>query len=126
MLSNDRDGVHTRLEVLHRDGRQKGAQGSNRRLYVAPAVPGLQLGVLPKLVRRAQARGGNLGTLQARLDLLGGQIRKYLLNRGVQRLPVGDPPDVRAEALIRRQSSVLEDTFTERVPFPLILHAQEH
>src|SRR5260221_958842 len=126
MLSYGRDGVHARLHAVHRDRWQEGAQGSNRRLYVTPAVTGLQLGVLPKLVRRAQARSRDLGALEARLNLLSGQTREGLLNRGVQRLPVGDPPDVGAKALIVRKGRGLEDTFTEGAPFPLVLYAEEH
>jgi hypothetical protein len=125
VLSHRRDGVHARLDVLHRDGRKQGAHLSNRRINVAPALACLELGMLPKLLQRVQVRGGNLGRFKSCRDLLGGQMREHGLDRCVQSLPVCDPPGIGAKALISRKFGILEDTLTKGAPFPLVLQAQE-
>src|SRR6185369_7072756 len=103
--------------------RQHRRQRTRRRADLAPALPRLELGMLPEVVHRVDARVRDLRGLESLDDLRRGQWPERLDDQLAQRDAFCDALRIAGEARILRERRLQQHLLAEVDPLALVLQA---
>ena len=125
MLPDLGDGGHNRLRAVQGGRGQEPAQRTHRRAELAPAVSGLQLGVIQELPHGAHPGVRHPRPFEPLNDFVRGEAGEDAFYLGVQLLAVLDASGVRVEAVVFRHPLAPQDLLTEPLPLALVLYPEE-